>query len=99
MNNSMVELVEVKPQERKLRQKYRLAMPMQETISDYVTKTFSLDSKDPEEHPFFQDPNLLTKVNRHLHEAEIIEPELIMINSKSLVFFTVSSLKKLIQVF
>ena len=43
-----------------------------------------------EEHAFFQDKNILTKVNRHLRIIDIHEQDLTQINPRGLMVFTLS---------
>ena len=43
-----------------------------------------------EEHPFYRDKALLTKVERHLRQIEVHESNFIQVNGKNLLIFTLS---------
>lgn len=70
---------------RKLRAQFMLSDPGFETKRvDEEQDTYD------EEHMFFQDKNILTKLNRHLHVIPVYERDLTQINPRGLMVFALS---------
>lgn len=68
---------------RQLRRQFNIADPSYEGVTQ---------PEEPmeEDHPFFRDKALLTKVSRHLRRIEVNEKGSMQINGRNLVIFTLS---------
>lgn len=69
---------------RQLRRQFNIADPSYEAVTQ---------PEEPmeEDHPFFRDKALLTKVSRHLRRIEVNERGSMQINGRNLVIFTLST--------
>lgn len=68
---------------RQLRRQFNIADPAYE-------QTTQTDEPQEEDHPFFRDKALLTKVSRHLRRIEVNEKGSMQINGRNIVIFTLS---------